>query len=390
MTDGGIVVQPDGAVVNLDINGNMFEAAIGTTDGVHFDRTDTSGGAINLERGLAGAAETDIATILLANGNKYFGTAPGMIFDSSGTQGTATAAADPVVDANIPVLLGDFVWDDTDGDGIQDGGETGVAGVRVDLSGDAAGTAFTDASGKYLFSVLPGSYTVTVTPPAGKVFAPKDAGGNDTLDSDVDTGTGAASVTVVAGGGDLTIDAGLVVLSSFVQLDTDVTIADPELDALNGGNGNYDGATLQLQRNGGANADDQYSNTGNLSTLTQGQAFNIGATTVGTVTTNSGGTLLLTFNSSATTALVNQTLQGITYENSTAPPSVQLDYTFNDGNTGSQGNGPGIAAGSVTVTNSPLLAEGGNGSGWRSDRFDCCGINAIRIARHRSLGEHGT
>ena len=32
-------------------------------------------------------------------------------------------------------MLGNFVWLDTDGDGIQDGGETGINDVRVELYG---------------------------------------------------------------------------------------------------------------------------------------------------------------------------------------------------------------------------------------------------------------
>ncbi|MCP4387206.1 MAG: hypothetical protein GY802_02845, partial [Gammaproteobacteria bacterium] len=78
-------------------------------------------------------------------------------------------------------------------------------------------------------------------------------------------------------------------------------------------------------------------------------------TTIGTVTTNSAGTLLLTFNSSATTALVNSALQQIAYPNSsdTPPASAQIDWSFDDGNIGSQGTGgalQGIGSTTVTIT----------------------------------------
>ena len=70
----------------------------------------------------------------------------------------------------------------------------------------------------------------------------------------------------------------------------------------------------------------------------------------------SGGTLTINFTSStaiATTALVNEVLQHITYTNtSDAPPtSVTLDYTFNDGSPdGGQGTGAlAIATGSTIV-----------------------------------------
>ncbi|MCP5090227.1 MAG: hypothetical protein GY949_04815, partial [Gammaproteobacteria bacterium] len=89
-----------------------------------------------------------------------------------------------------------------------------------------------------------------------------------------------------------------------VVLDTDVEIRDAELDALNSGNGNYDGASVTLVRNGGASAEDVFSATGTLSALTESGNLVVGATTIGTVTTNSAGTLVLSFNTNATTALV--------------------------------------------------------------------------------------
>ncbi|MCP4968896.1 MAG: DUF4347 domain-containing protein, partial [bacterium] len=140
-----------------------------------------------------------------------------------------------------------------------------------------------------------------------------------------------------------------------VVLDADVVIADAELDALNSGNGNYNGASVTLARNGVDSADDLFSGSGTLSALTQGGNLVVGATTIGTVTTNSGGKLLLTFDANATTALVNSALQQIAYSNSSdgPPASVQIDWTFADGNTaGSQGMGgePMRDYGSTTVT----------------------------------------
>ena len=136
---------------------------------------------------------------------------------------------------------------------------------------------------------------------------------------------------------------------SAVVFDSDVTIFDAELSAWN----NFSGATLTLVRSGGANAQDVYSATGTLSPLTEGGSLVVGGTTMGTVTNNSSGTLVLTFNANATNALVNQAMQQIAYSNSSdAPPAnVQIDWTFNDGNTGGQGSGgPLLATGSTTVT----------------------------------------
>jgi Ca2+-binding RTX toxin-like protein len=73
--------------------------------------------------------------------------------------------------------------------------------------------------------------------------------------------------------------------SAAVVLDSDVTVQDAELDALNSGLGNYSGATLTLARHGGANAQDVFSTTGSLSALTQGGTFSVGGTAIGTVDT---------------------------------------------------------------------------------------------------------
>ena len=134
-----------------------------------------------------------------------------------------------------------------------------------------------------------------------------------------------------------------------VVLDTNATIADPELDAAN----NYNGATLTLVRNGGANGEDLFAGSGTLNPMPQNSSLIVSGTNIGTVTTNSAGTLVLTFNGNATTALVNSTLQQITYANSsdTPPANVQIDFTFNDGNAGGQGSGGALNdTGSITVT----------------------------------------
>ncbi|MBP7111441.1 MAG: DUF4347 domain-containing protein, partial [Nitrosomonas sp.] len=131
-----------------------------------------------------------------------------------------------------------------------------------------------------------------------------------------------------------------------VVLDTDVSIFDAELSALN----NFSGATLTLARNGGANPEDAFSATGTLS-LSSGNLI-VSGTTIGTYT-NSGGTLAVTFNSNATQALVNSAMQQIAYSNSSdAPPaSTQINWTFSDNNSGSQGSGGALTAtGSTTVT----------------------------------------
>ncbi len=111
------------------------------------------------------------------------------------------------------VSLGDRVWLDTNGNGQQDAGEVGVAGVTVKLinaAGTVLATQTTDANGNYLFSQLaPGQYGVEVTKPTGYSFTTANVGA-DATDSDVNAITGRTSLyTLAAGETNLTVDAGL-------------------------------------------------------------------------------------------------------------------------------------------------------------------------------------
>lgn len=110
--------------------------------------------------------------------------------------------------------LGNYVWNDTDKDGVQDGGEVGVAGVTVTLydgSDNIVSSTVTDAYGYYKFVQLnPGDYHVGFSLPANYVFSPADQGGNDLTDSDPNTMTGlTANVTLVAGDSNMSLDAGI-------------------------------------------------------------------------------------------------------------------------------------------------------------------------------------
>jgi hypothetical protein len=70
--------------------------------------------------------------------------------------------------------IGDFVWNDLNGNGCQNAGEPGIPGVRVDLysgcglSNSLVASTLTDTNGHYLFSGLcAGTYTVSFNQPAG-------------------------------------------------------------------------------------------------------------------------------------------------------------------------------------------------------------------------------
>jgi hypothetical protein len=138
-----------------------------------------------------------------------------------------------------------------------------------------------------------------------------------------------------------------------VVLDNNVTVSDPELNAA----GNYGGATLTLARNGGANPDDAFAGTGTLDLAhSNGSGENVsldgGATFIGTFAQPGDGTFSITFNAGATATNVAFVMQHIGYANASENPeaSVQIDWAFNDGNTGAQGTGgAAVGTGSVTV-----------------------------------------
>jgi hypothetical protein len=131
------------------------------------------------------------------------------------------------------VGIGDYVWFDTNRDGIQDANEIGLNNVMVKLlTAGLDGTFGTldDAvvatettsnnpqltgAGYYLFeNVLPGTYQIEFMPsslPNDYIFTLENQGGNDNLDSDANPLTGSTTTfTVVAGQlGDLSFDAGI-------------------------------------------------------------------------------------------------------------------------------------------------------------------------------------
>ncbi|MFI6097042.1 SdrD B-like domain-containing protein [Lentzea sp. NPDC051213] len=139
-----------------------------------------------------------------------------------GKPGSVDHTVDAGIVAKVTNRLGDFVWVDTDKNGLQDTGELGVPGVTVVLKkGDGTQVGqpkLTDAQGKYLFDQLDdGVYKVCFdlsTLPAqyaGYVFTGKDAG-DDTKDSDADAVDGCTATTTLGAAKreDLTLDAGLV------------------------------------------------------------------------------------------------------------------------------------------------------------------------------------
>lgn len=163
-----------------------------------------------------------------------------------------SSESDTSWDAGIynPVSIGNFVWVDSNGNGIQDGSEVGLDDVSVELYRDTDGDGSIDTSGSssldyvgttmtgdnpattdvvesgwYSFSgLVTGEYELKVISPVGYGITPvRDTvnnGGNDTNDSDFDPASGnrdtygtSHTISIVTGASDdMSFDAGLVEL----------------------------------------------------------------------------------------------------------------------------------------------------------------------------------
>ena len=109
-------------------------------------------------------------------------------------------------------ILGNFVWYDQDGDGIQNSNEKGVSGVCIrlyDEQGELIEETSSDSNGYYGFSVeIEKSYQVEFLRPEGMSFSPENIGNEDS-DSDANSGNGMTGMIAIKGE-NLYVDAGFV------------------------------------------------------------------------------------------------------------------------------------------------------------------------------------
>ena len=119
-----------------------------------------------------------------------------------------------------PAILGDRVWIDSNGNGIQEVDEEGLNGVKVELFnifdvqvGETVTSNIGGEDGRYLFEdIFPTDYYIKFELPDGFVFSPSDMGGVDATDSDVNdsNGPGTTSIFLLSPAEtDLDLDAGI-------------------------------------------------------------------------------------------------------------------------------------------------------------------------------------
>jgi len=175
---------------------------------------------------------------------------------------------DGTLDAGLiqPAGLGDFVFEDINGNGIQDDGEAGVEGVLVKLQNPDGSpvigadgnptTTTTAADGSYSFTGLnPGEYKVMFVAPDGFEFTAQNAG-DDALDSDANPSNGMTqTVTLNSGDFDGTLDAGLI------RLIPDIDIK----KLVNGHDANTEAEAVEITPGDDAIFTYEVTNTGNVS-----------------------------------------------------------------------------------------------------------------------------
>lgn len=219
-----------GQVVTDSMGTYLFENVL---QGAYFLEFMTPSGAIITQQGAGVDPELDSDINALGQTDLFTVTGPGDRFD---------------LDAGYRLLyqIGDRVWSDLNGNGIQDMGELGVAGVEVtlfDVLGGVIDQTVTDANGNYFFDVLNGDYFLRFNlPPEYFAFAPKDQGGDDALDSDV-FANGETDVFTIFENNNFTLDAGLLLPLGSVE---GTVFEDVNLNGNNNGEPLLGGLTVRL------------------------------------------------------------------------------------------------------------------------------------------------
>ncbi|SQE73303.1 Ser-Asp rich fibrinogen/bone sialoprotein-binding protein SdrD [Staphylococcus simulans] len=259
--------------------------------------------------------------------------------------------------------LGDYVWEDTNQNGIQDSGETPISNVLVtlkDANGNIINTAVTDRYGNYLFSDLNnGDYTVEFSTPEGYVPTTQNAGTDSTVDSN-----GLVVPVTINGADNLTIDSGFYKPVAATYNLGDYVWEDSNKDGIQNSNEvGIEGVTVTLTKPDGTTettvtgADGKYEFTG----LENGEYTVNFSTPAGYEATlvNQGDLTALDSNGTTTTVVINNaddyTIDSGFFKPVVEPEPVPAtynlgDYVWEDSNKDGIQNSNEVGIEGVTVT----------------------------------------
>jgi SdrD B-like domain len=205
-----------------------------------------------------GADDSDDSDVTFTTDTAATATTTTIVLTATGptdSNGNPLWLTNPTIDVGVyrVYAIGDYVWEDTDGDGIQnDSAPLGAVSVRLfkadgstvatDVNGMAVAATSTDPAGHYVFdNLLAGQYVVGFTKPTSTQFTILGSG-TTAADSNADRSTGKSAIitldatntnlraTVPADGTtrasfiDATIDAGIftpVSVGNYVWFDDD-------------------------------------------------------------------------------------------------------------------------------------------------------------------------
>ena len=215
----GIHIQSGGTSnYTIDLLDNSVSSAnSGSTGGaIIVDSVDGGASTINLSIDQNSVDETDSDAYHLAqSGSTTFNVetieatlaqhiANNNIGDPITLSGFINTVDEGTFDGSTPHRIGGILWSENTSDGIRVTGEFGVdqvsvalAGTETDSGNAVSRSTITDLEGKYSFTgLLPGTYTISATPPVGRAFTLQNQGSDEEVDSDFSPSSGEVIVVL--------------------------------------------------------------------------------------------------------------------------------------------------------------------------------------------------
>ncbi len=292
------------------------------------------------------------------------GTADGSAASPSQINSIAVTSGQSGVNYNFgdfkPVSLAGTVYQDSNGNGVFDAGDSGIAGVTLTLTGTnglgqaVTATVVSGAGGAYGFSadgsanpLRPGTYVVTETAPSGYVFGSDNVGTvNGVADGTATSATKISSIVMISGNTGLNYNFGNlkpVTLSGTVYHDAN------DNGVFDAGDSGMAGITLTLTGTNGL-----------------GQAI------TATTTTAAGGTYSFSTDSN------DNLLRPGTYQIVETPPSGYVPGTTAVGTVGGSADG--------TLVSSTTIGAVGLTSGQSGINYNFGEVKAVSAQRPRLPG----